>query len=912
MRLFRNFHATHICCYCFLFLGWAYPNSFQADLLAQKSGNNKDLELLVSWMQGSYNSYQQSLSDTNYLNIVLEMHPVWQHRTDGKWLYVEQSVAENTSRPYRQRIYQIVAKGKNSFESRIYTLPQPERYVGQWSNQTLFNQINPQVLTQLKGCAVTLKKNNQTFTGQTGIKSCPSELKSAAYATSKVTITENSLSSWDQGFDQTGKQVWGAENGPYQFIKTPNQLPMKYPDARVDNQTDNYFGTIVADPYRWMEDENSAETQQWINQQNNLTNQYLESTGFQNVLSEQLTRLINYPKVSAPRKQGDYYYFFKNNGLQNHSVFYRQKGLTAAPEKFLDPNTFSEDGSVALTTTSFSKDYKYMVYGTSLGGSDWQTFQVLEVESGKPMSDTLHNIKFSGAAWYKNGFFYTRFDQPEKGKELSAKNEAARVFYHKIGTPQSEDILVYENKQNPRLSFWVSVTEDEQFILLSVSSGSSSGNALYYAYSEKWKSGFYPIMSSTDQSLAVVDNLNDKLLVKTNYKAPNYRLVLIDPRKPEEQFWKTVLAEQTDAVLDNVYSANGNLLVEYMKDVNSHLRIYTTDGVFLRDIPLPGIGIAGGISADKKEPVCFYSFESFLYPPTIFKYDLTTHQNEVFYQPEIDFDFSDFETKQVFYRSKDGTKVPMFITHKKGISLNSQHPCLLYSYGGFNISRIPEFKIENLPFYQSGGIYAVANLRGGSEYGEEWHKAGMLEKKQNVFDDYIAAAEYLIKEGYTRPQKLAATGRSNGGLLIGAVMNQRPELFAVALPVVGVMDMLRFHKFTIGWAWVSEYGSSDNAEQFKFLYPYSPYHNIRPGLPYPATMVMTAQRDDRVVPAHSYKYTARLQHDNTGNQPQLIRIESMSGHGGGGQGKTVKQIIDTYTDVWSFVFKHLGMFPVIR
>jgi prolyl oligopeptidase len=881
-----------------------------SSLFAQKASKKTDLDLLVSWMQGTYNSYEQSLADTNYLNITLDMRPIWQERTDGKWLYVEQAVANMTYQPYRQRIYQVVAKGKNTFESRVYTLPQPARFVGQWNNQTLFAQINPDSLILRDGCAIILKKTGNTFTGQTNEKSCPSDLRGAAYATSKVTISEHQLLSWDQGFDKAGKQVWGATTGPYQFNKLPKQTPMQYPNAQQGNQTDNYFGTIVPDPYRWLEDENSPETQQWIAQQNNLTQNYLQSTGYQKPLADQLTQYFNYPKYSAPRKQGDYYYFYKNDGLQNHSILYRQKGLNGTPEVFLDPNTFSKDGSIALTTTSFSKDKKYMVYGTSVGGSDWQTFQLLEVSSGKVLPDTLQNIKFSGASWYKNGFFYTRFDKPDEGKELSAKNEAARVYYHKIGTPQADDFLVFENKTNPRLSFGASVSSDEQFILMYISEGSASGNALYYAQAEKWQSGFYPIINQYDHSFSFIDNLNDKLLVKTNYKAPNYRLVLIDPRKPEEQYWKTILAEQPDAVLDNVNLANGNLLVEYMKDVTSQLKVFSVAGVLLQEIPLPGLGVAGGFSADKDEPLCYFSFESFLYPPTIFKHDLTTNKSEVYYQPKIDFNFSDYETKQVFYPSKDGTKIPMFITHRKGIPLNGQHPCLLYSYGGFNISRIPEFKAENLPFYLSGGIYAVANLRGGSEYGEEWHKAGMLEKKQNVFDDYIAAAEYLIKEKYTRPEKLAATGRSNGGLLIGAVMNQRPELFAVALPVVGVMDMLRFHKFTIGWAWVSEYGSSDNAEQFKFLYPYSPYHNLKPNLPYPATMVMTAQRDDRVVPAHSYKYTARLQQQYKGNQPQLIRIESMSGHGGGGQGKTIQQFIDTYTDVWSFVFKHLSMYPV--
>jgi len=877
---------------------------------AQKKEKKTSLEELVQWMQGTYSSYTQSVADTDYFNITLNMHPIWQTRTDGKWLYVEQAVAAMQYRPYRQRVYQIVRKGKNTFESRVYTLPKPERFVGQWNNTALFEGFTPDSLTLRDGCTISLSKKGNAYIGQTNATTCPSDLRGAAYATSKVTLTATTLNSWDQGFDETGKQVWGAVKGPYRFAKALPAAPLQYPPAKRIQQTDDYHGTTVADPYRWMEDENGPDTRQWVAAQNELTAGYINQTGFKQPLEHQLQQYFNYPKMSSPRKQGAYYYFFKNNGLQNHSVLYRQKDLNTQPEVFLDPNTFSADGSVSLSVISFSHDNRYLAYATSVGGSDWREFRIIDLQSNQTLPEKLDNIKFSGAAWYKDGFFYTRYAKPVAGKELSATNEAARIFYHKTGTPQTEDVLVYESKDNPRLSFGAMVTSDEKYIILSVSEGSASGNSLFYALADKWQFGFNPLISSFEHNFSVVDNVAGKLLVETNYKAPNYRLVLIDPANPTEQNWTELVPEKPNAVLDNAYLANNKLLLSYMQDVSSRLYIYNlTNGQPETEITLPALGIAGNISADKDEPVFFYTFESFIYPPTIFKYDFSDSSTIVFYKPEIPFNFDDYVTEQVFYPSKDGTQVPMFITHRKKIPLNGQHPCLLYSYGGFNISRIPEFKPENLPFYASGGIYAVANLRGGAEYGETWHKAGMLEKKQNVFDDYIAAAQYLIKNGYTRSKKLAATGRSNGGLLIGAVMNQQPDLFAVALPVVGVMDMLRFHKFTIGWAWVSEYGSADNARQFPFLYAYSPYHNIKPQLKYPATLVMTADRDDRVVPAHSYKYTAALQYAYKGPNPILIRIDTMSGHGGGGQGKTTAQLIETYAEVWSFVFKNLGMYP---
>lgn len=916
MRTFFNNHHFRNMKYAFVFgRAGGFRRLFlllllvPAVMFAQKSSKKGSVEELAAWMQGTYSSYAQSVSDTAYFNITLSMHPIWQSRTDGKWLYVEQAVAAMQYRPYRQRVYQLLEKGKNTFESRVYTLPNPERFIGQWNNAGLFSQLTPDSLTLRDGCAITLRKKGNAYTGQTNATTCPSDLRGAAYATSKVALTANTLNSWDQGFDNSGKQVWGATKGPYLFVKPAPNSPLQYPAAKRLPQTDNYHGTNVNDPYRWMEEENNPDVKKWVTAENELTNKYIANTGFKPALENQLKQYFNYPKMSSPEKHGDYYYFYKNTGLQNHSVLYRQKGLDATPEVFLDPNNFSPDGSVSLSMTAFSHDNRYMTYATSVGGSDWREFRIIDLQTGNTLPEKLENIKFSGADWLKDGFFYTRFEKPEEGKELSSANQSARIYYHKAGTPQADDVLVYENNDNPKLRMGISVTNDEDYVILSLSEGSASGNSLFYALAGKWQNGFNPLISSFEHNFSVVDNIADKLLIETNYKAPNYRLILIDPSNPTEQNWTELVPEKPDAVLDNALFANNKLLLAYMKDVSSRLYIYNLAGQPETEITLPALGIANGFSADRDEPVFFYSFESFMYPPTIFKYDFSGSAPAVFYKPEIPFNFDDYETQQVFYPSKDGTLVPMFITHRKKIPLNGQHPCLLYSYGGFNISRIPEFKPENLPFYAGGGIYTVANLRGGAEYGETWHKAGMLEKKQNVFDDYIAAAQYLISHGYTRPEKLAATGRSNGGLLIGAVMNQRPDLFAVALPVVGVMDMLRFHKFTIGWAWVSEYGSADNPQQFPFLYAYSPYHNIQPQLKYPATLVMTADRDDRVVPAHSYKYTAALQHAYKGPNPMLIRIDTMSGHGGGGQGKTTTQFIQTYSDVWSFVFKNLGMYP---
>ena len=862
---------------------------------------------LVLLMEGSYNSYLQAQRDTNYFNISLEMHRIWSKRTDGYWLYVEQAMGSNLYKPYRQRVYHVFQQ-KKQFISEVYELKQPEKWIRKYKTPAVFDQISPDSLLQRLGCEVVLHKENDIYVGATGIGTCESTLRGAKYATSKVSIRKDRLESWDQGFDQQNKQVWGATNGPYIFIKqAPTTMTITYPQAPQANTNDNYHGTIVADPYRWLENENSPQTKAWIDAQNTITSDYLNNVPFGGDIKQRLATLYNFERYSLPFRKKQQVFFFKNDGLQNHNVLYTQDSLTAAPRVLIDPNLFSANNNIALTNTSVSGNGRYMQYGTSVGGSDWNTFKVIDIATGKNLSDELKNIKFSGAAWQGNGFFYTKYDAPAKGKELSGANESAKVYYHTLGKPQTSDELVYEDTKNPKRSFSVATTADEKIALLYISEAATENWMLYYAPTNAWQKGFLPIITDFESTNNVIDHIaNNKLLMLTNRNAPRYRLVEVDLAKPKPENWHEIIAQPTNEVIESVQIANNLLLVKTMKDVTSRLYLYDLTGKKIGEITLPGLGYVSGIDASKDSDIVFYTYESFLYPPTVFKYDLSTGKSEVFRQPKIDFNFDDYETKQVFYPSKDGTQIPMFITARKGTKQTGYNPTLLYGYGGFNIARIPEFKIENLPFYENGGVYAVANLRGGSEYGEEWHEAGMLDKKQNVFDDCIAAAEYLISQKYTTPERLALTGRSNGGLLVGAVLNQRPELFRAAIPVVGVMDMLRFQKFTIGWAWTAEYGSSDEPEQFKYIYKYSPLHNISPTKPYPAIMIRTAERDDRVVPAHSYKYAAALQHAYKGNNPLLIRIEQQAGHG---SGKTVSQAIDTYSEWWTFLFKQLEMFP---
>lgn len=675
---------------------------------------------------------------------------------------------------------------------------------------------------------------------------------------------------------------------------------IKYPATKKVNQVDDYHGTKVSDPYRWLEDDNAPEVKKWVEEQNKITFDYLNTIPYRNKIKERIEKLWNYPKYGLPQKEGNNYFFSKNDGLQNQSVVYIQNDLNAQPEVFLDPNKLSEDGTVALSGYSVSKDGKYFVYGTATSGSDWNEFYVMDVAAKNKLNDHLKWIKFSGIAFEGDGFYYSRYSEP-KSSTYSSKNEYHKIYFHKIGDDQAKDKLIYEDTTKPNRYFSAQTTEDQKFLIIYYSDGTSL-NGLLVKDLSKPNAEFSPLVTKLENNYSVVDNIGDKLLVMTDKGASKYRLVLIDPNKPEFENWKEVLPEEK-GVLENVVLAGGKLFASYLEDASNHLYQYSMDGSGKTEIKLPAIGTVVSISGKKEENVLFYSFNSFTFPTTIYKYDIKEEASEVYNKPEVDFNLDNYETKQVFYASKDGTKIPMFIVHKKGLKMDGNNPTYLYAYGGFNASMNPSFSVSRLVLLENGGVYAMPCLRGGGEYGEEWHKAGMLEKKQNVFDDFIAAAEYLIKEKYTSSQKLAVSGGSNGGLLIGAVVNQRPDLFKVALPAVGVMDMLRYHKFTIGWGWVVEYGSSDNLEQFKYIYKYSPLHNIK-DVEYPATLVTTADHDDRVVPAHSFKYIATLQEHQKGNNPVLIRIETKAGHGGG---KPTSKIIEEAADIWSFVFYNLGV-----
>jgi len=686
-----------------------------------------------------------------------------------------------------------------------------------------------------------------------------------------------------------------------------HQEPMKhlpYPQTFKGDVVDDYFGTKVADPYRWLEDDNSPETADWVIAQNEVTENYLSQIPFRNSIRERLTEIWNYPRYSTPTKKGDFYYFFKNDGLQNQSLFYRQKGLDGVPEVFLDPNTLSTDGTVALSGVFFSNDNKYMAYAISRAGSDWTEFFIKNTETGLNLDDHLLWSKFSGAAWKGNGFYYSRYDDPGETGQFSKQNQFHKVYYHTVGTPQSSDKLIFEDKEHPLRYINANVTEDEKFLILSVSEG-TSGNELYFQSLSQPNAKITSLIKGFKNNNSVVDHYQGRLYVLTDKDASNYRLTSISVTEPDTTKWIDVIPETVE-LLEDVTIGGGKLFASYLKDASTKILQMDYQGKTEKEIALPAIGTARGFYGKSDEKTLFYSFSSFTTPSTIYQYDLESGQSMIFRQPELKFNPDDYEIKQIFYTSKDQTRVPMFIVHKKGIVLDGKNPTFLYAYGGFNISMTPSFSASRMLFLENGGVYALPNLRGGGEYGEEWHKAGMLEKKQNVFDDFIAAAEYLIKEKYTSPKKLAINGGSNGGLLVGAVMMQRPDLYRVALPAVGVMDMLRYQKFTIGWGWAVEYGRSENEKDFEYLYKYSPLHNIRSEVSYPATLITTADHDDRVVPAHSFKFAATMQEMNkdTGNNPILIRIESNAGHGAG---KPLSKSIDEATDSWSFVFYHLGM-----
>ncbi|MCH8942548.1 MAG: S9 family peptidase [Bacteroidetes bacterium] len=679
---------------------------------------------------------------------------------------------------------------------------------------------------------------------------------------------------------------------------------IEYPKTKKVDVKDNYFGTVVNDQYRWLENDTSQAVKEWVIEENKITFDYLNKIPFRNKIKERYSQLFNYPKYSAPFKGGKNYFFFKNEGLQNQSVLYIQKGLDGTPQLFLDPNKLKSDGTVALTSYAISKDGKYFAYGTASGGSDWNEYYVMNVSSKKKLNDHLNWIKFSGISWFKNGFFYSRYPKPAKGSELTSSNQFHTIYYHKVGADQKDDKRIFGDNKNPKMTFYAQTTDDEKYLIIYSSKGTNN-NALNVRDLSKPNSQIKTIISTFDNNYTVVDNIGKKLLVLTDRKASKNKLVLIDPYRPNESNWKVIIPEKED-VLRSVQIIGGKIIANYMKDASSHIYIYDINGKYEKEIKLPTLGTVRGFSGKKEDNIAFYTFTSFTHPSSIYKFEVSSGRSTLFRQPKLDFDFSIYKTEQKFYTSKDGTKIPMFIVYKKGTKLDGSSPMYLYGYGGFNISLTPSFSSSRLIWLEQGGIFAMPNLRGGGEYGEAWHKAGTKLQKQNVFDDFISAAEYLIKNKYTSADKLVCAGRSNGGLLIGAVINQRPDLFRVALPAVGVMDMLRFQKFTIGWAWVSDYGSSDDSLQFKALYKYSPLHNIKSELNYPAVLITTADHDDRVVPGHSFKYTATLQEKYKGENPILIRIGVRAGHG---SGKPTSKIIEEQTDIWSFVFYNLGIEP---
>ena len=678
----------------------------------------------------------------------------------------------------------------------------------------------------------------------------------------------------------------------------------KLPQTRKDDTVDNYFGTEVADPYRWLEDDASAETAAWVKAQNKVTGAYLKKLPAREKILARLKEVANYEKVGAPsHKKNGKWYFFKNDGLQNQSVLYEMDELGGEPSVFLDPNTLSDDGTVALKGTYFSHDCKYMAYVISRSGSDWEEIFVMDVENGSLLEDHIVWAKFTGASWRGNGFYYSAYDAPQgDGHEFSGKNEVHKIYYHRIGTPQSEDELYFSNPAEPLRFYQLEINEEETLAFL-YEDGADVGNNLYVKDLRVEGAEFVQMTADMKNSYLPVECDGDIIYLFTNLGAPMNKIVVADVHNPSSNNWKDLIPE-SDCVLEGVSFVGGKIIASYLKDASTHAWLYDTAGTRIREIELPGVGSAG-FSGKKDEPFCFYSYSSFTTPGTIYSYNLETGESSVYCQPKTNFDLSEFDVEQVFFESKDGTRIPMFVTHKKNVKLDGSNPVLLYGYGGFDISLTPAFSANRIPFLEAGGIYAQVNLRGGGEYGEAWHLAGTKMNKQNVFDDFISAAEWMIAHQCTSPEKIAILGGSNGGLLVGACMTQRPDLYAVAIPQVGVMDMLRYHKFTIGWNWAPDYGTSEDSEEmFKYLYGYSPLHNLKPGTKYPATLVTTADHDDRVVPAHSFKFAATLQECNDGTNPCLIRIDSKAGHGGG---KPLAKVLEEQADIYAFIFKHLGM-----
>ncbi len=690
---------------------------------------------------------------------------------------------------------------------------------------------------------------------------------------------------------------------------------LKYPDTKKIAFSEEYFGTTkVPDPYRWLEDDNSAETKAWVQEENKVTFTYLNTIPDRDKIRTRLEQLWNYPKYSSPFRKAGYYYFFKNDGLQNQSVLYRQKGMKGNPEEFINPNTMSKEGIAAISSISFSKSGKYTSYSVAKAGSDWHQGIIFETAMKKALPDTINWIKFGSFAWKgDDGFYYSGYDPQKADSVLTKQNQYDKIFYHKLGTRQKDDILVYRDNEHPLRYCNINLTEDQRFLILYISEG-TSGTALWYIdLNDKHQKKFSELVRDFDTQSGVIDNVGGSLLCRTNYDAPNYRIVLIkpneikdpneSPKAPDRKKWKIIIPEK-DMALQGVSTCGGYLFLDYLKDASTKVFQYTYDGKLVREISLPGIGTAGGFDGEKTDKDLFYTFSSFNKPPSIYDYTIATGQSALFRKTETKINTDEMITDEVFFPSKDGTKVPMFLTYKKGMVKDGNNPVLVYGYGGFNIPTTPSFSISNAFFIEQGGIYASVCMRGGSEYGEKWHQAGMLDKKQNVFDDFMGAIDYLVKEKYTNNNRVAIRGGSNGGLLVGAVMTQRPDICKVAIPQVGVMDMLRFHKFTVGWGWMVEYGNPDSANAFPYIYKYSPYHNLNKGVHYPATLVTTGDHDDRVVPAHSFKFAARLQDYNAGDNPALIRIETNAGHGAG---KPTSKQINEAADIFSFIMYHLGM-----
>ena len=678
------------------------------------------------------------------------------------------------------------------------------------------------------------------------------------------------------------------------------QTKINYPETKKIDHVDTYFGEKITDPYRWLEDDRSAETEAWVKTQNVVTYGYLEQIPYRNQLKNRMEQLWNYEKISAPFKEGDFTYYFKNNGLQNQSVLYR-KDKAGKEEIFLDPNTFSKDGTTSLGGINFSKDGSLFAYAISEGGSDWRKVIVMEAKTKKIIGDTIVDVKFSGVSWYKNeGFYYSSYDKPV-GSELSAKTDQHKLYYHKLNTPQKSDKLIFGGDVKRRY-VGGGVSEDEKYLFISAAN-STSGNELYYLDLSKPDAKIVTLIDNYENDNDVLDNKGSKIYLVTNYKAPNKRVVTFDLSNPAKENWKDCIAETENVLSPN--TGSGYIFASYMKDAVSFIKQYDYNGKLVRDIQLPGVGTAGGFGGKEKETTLYFSFTNYVTPGTIYSFDPKSGKSAVYQKPKVDFNSGDYESKQVFYTSKDGTKVPMIITYKKGTKLNGQNPTILYGYGGFNVSLTPSFSIANAVWLENGGVYAVANLRGGGEYGKKWHDAGTQLKKQNVFDDFIAAAEYLIKENYTSSNYLAIKGGSNGGLLVGAVMTQRPDLVKVALPAVGVLDMLRYHTFTAGAGWAYDYGTSEQSkEMFEYIKGYSPVHNVKAGTKYPATMVTTGDHDDRVVPAHSFKFAAELQAKQAGDNPVLIRIDVNAGHGAG---KSVAATIQENVDMQVFTLYNMGV-----